>query len=145
MTDRGSGRAKKRLLFVTIGIVVVFGALLSAGLVSGGSAPVTVAQALKEPAGTRVQVSGKVGSVNMSAASGGTFQLLGTQGPPLTVTVDVAPLGTFGTGSEAIVTGAADGKGGVLASNIITKCPSKYSTESSATGAAHPASVTVSP
>ena len=126
-------RAQMRLIGVTAIILIAIVAALY-GLRPSVAAYETVTQIAKggTKAGDRVKVGGAVvaGSWNKQSNpmkftireesdAGGT-------GPTIKVVYSGAAPNTFGDGVVAIVTGQMDGSGVVQASEMITKCPSKY-------------------
>lgn len=126
-------QTKRRLMVVTGIIVVVLVIVLA--VVGGGTAAktISVAEALGgQHDGERVQVSGNV--VDNSFATSGnvlTFEIYdpeGNQGETLKVRYEGAASSTFGNGVTAICTGKLASDGGVelVASELVTKCPSKY-------------------
>lgn len=127
-------KTKRRLVVVT-GVIVVVLAIVLAVVGSGGAAKtVTVADALSGAYdSSRIQVSGNV--VDNSFATEDnvlTFEICdpeGDQSQALRVSYDGAASSTFGNGVTAICTGklvAADGGVELVASELVTKCPSKY-------------------
>ena len=127
-------KTKRRLVVVT-GVIVVVLAIVLAVVGSGGAAKtVTVADALSGAHDSdRVQVSGNV--VDNSFATKDnvlTFEICdpeGDESQTLRVSYDGAASSTFGNGVTAICTGkliSADGGVELVASELVTKCPSKY-------------------
>lgn len=126
-------RARMRLLGVTAIILIVIGAILY-GTRSSAAAYQTVTQIAKGEVevGDRVKVGGAVvtGSWNKesnpmrftireendNAGTGATLKVMYSGTAP----------NTFGDGVVAIVTGTLEKGGVVNASEMITKCPSKY-------------------
>lgn len=126
-------RARMRLLGVTAIILIVIGAILY-GTSSSAATYQTVAQIAKGEVevGDRVKVGGAVvtGSWNKesnpmkftireeedNAGTGATLKVIYSGTAP----------NTFGDGVVAIVTGTLEKNGVVNASEMITKCPSKY-------------------
>jgi cytochrome c-type biogenesis protein CcmE len=126
-------RARMRLLGVTAIILIVIGAILY-GTRSSAAAYQTVTQISKGEVkvGDRVKVGGAVvtGSWNkqsnpMKFTIREENDSAGT-GPTLKVTYSGTAPNTFGDGVVAIVTGTLEKNGVVTASEMITKCPSKY-------------------
>jgi cytochrome c-type biogenesis protein CcmE len=131
-------RARNRLIGVTaIILVLAVGAWLFLSMASGGG---SYAQTVKDIAaggnaklvGTRVQVTGtvvagswdkKTNPMVFSISSDGT-----TSGPQVQVTYDGAAPNTFGNDTVAILTGTVERLGRLKASDMLTKCPSKYQT-----------------
>ena len=132
-------KTKRRLVVVT-GVIVVVLAIVLAVVGSGGAAKtVSVADALSGSYDSdRIQVSGNV--VDNSFATEDnvlTFDIYDPEGDAsqtLRVRYEGAASSTFGNGVTAICTGKLSTSNGVelVASELVTKCPSKYE---SATGA----------
>lgn len=128
-----NAKMKRRLMVVT-GVIVVVLAIVLAVVGSGGAAKtVTVADALSGAYDSdRIQVSGNV--VDNSFATEDnvlTFEIYdpdGDQSQTLRVSYEGAASSTFGNGVTAICTGKLDTSNGVelVASELVTKCPSKY-------------------
>ncbi|MDO4442566.1 MAG: cytochrome c maturation protein CcmE [Slackia sp.] len=126
-------KTKRRLVAVT-GVIVVVLAIVLAVVGSGGAAKtVSVAEALGGSYDSgRVQVSGNV--VDNSFATEDnvlTFDIYDPEGDAsqtLRVRYEGAASSTFGNGVTAICTGRLDTSNGVelVASELVTKCPSKY-------------------
>lgn len=122
---------KKRLAVVSGVIVLVVIVVLA--IVAGGTAArnLTVAQAATgEYAGDKVQVAGNVttGSFTMGVGQV-TFSIYDpddTSGAQLSVRYEGAVSSTFGNEVSAIVTGRMDENGCLQATELVTKCPSKY-------------------
>lgn len=121
--------AKKRLVIVGLVIAMVAVALFAV-LGSGGAATaLSVSEAVSgDYDGKKVQVSGAV--VQDSYTSEGTsavFEIVDDDDPSATleVTYGGAMPATFGNGVTAICTGVVE-DGGLICSELITKCPSKY-------------------
>lgn len=130
-------KAKRRLV-VAGGIVVIAMLVIVAVAGAGGSASsLKIGDVLGGGyEGKKVQVSGSVVADSLSAkGSTAVFQISpepgtdGTKdadtGKKLTVSYDGALPATFGTGVVAICTGTVNG-GELDASELVTKCPSKY-------------------
>lgn len=124
-------KTKRRLVAVTGVIVVVLIVVLA--LVGGSTAAqaITVAQAADgSHAGERVQVSGNV--VENSYQTEGnvlTFALYDPEGDEsvhLQVSFDGGVSSTFGNDITAICTGTIGEDGVLQATELVTKCPSKY-------------------
>lgn len=126
-------KTKRRLVVVT-GVIVVVLAIVLAVVGSGSAAKsISVADAASGAyADQRVQVSGNV--VDNSFATEGnvlTFSIYDPEGDPsdtLRVRYEGAASSTFGNGVTAICTGKLHDNGGLelVASEMVTKCPSKY-------------------
>ncbi|MEF9841838.1 MAG: cytochrome c maturation protein CcmE [Raoultibacter sp.] len=132
-----NSRMKKRLVVVTGVIIMVIVIVLA--VVGGGSAAqtVTVAQAASgDFVEKRVQVSGNV--VENSFKTTGnvlTFDIADPAGDPgviLPISYDGGVAATFGNDVTAICTGKIDKDGVLRASELVTKCPSKYESSSDA-------------
>ena len=126
-------KTKRRLVVVT-GVIVVVLAIVLAVVGSGGAAKtVSVADALSGSYDSdRIQVSGNV--VDNSFATEDnvlTFDIYAPEGDAsqtLRVRYEGAASSTFGNGVTAICTGKLSTSNGVelVASELVTKCPSKY-------------------
>lgn len=126
-------KTKRRLIVVT-GVIVVVLAIVLAVVGSGGAAKtISVADALSGSYDSdRVQVSGNV--VDNSFATEDnvlTFDIYdpeGDESQSLRVRYEGAASSTFGNGVTAICTGRLNTADGVelVASELVTKCPSKY-------------------
>ena len=124
-------KIKKRLVIVTLLIVVVAAVVLTYVGAGGSAKAISVAEAGSgQYVDQRVQVSGTV--VDDSYAnidSRLTFNIYDPQGDPqqtLAVIFEGPVSATFGNGIVAICTGKLDADGVLRASEMITKCPSKY-------------------
>ena len=126
-------KTKRRLIVVT-GVIVVVLAIVLAVVGSGGAAKtISVGDALNGSYDSdRIQVSGNV--VDNSFATEDnvlTFDIYdpeGDESQTLRVRYEGAASSTFGNGVTAICTGRLDTSNGVelVASELVTKCPSKY-------------------
>ena len=137
-------QTKKRLTIVTLVIVAVLAVILA--IVGGGTAAKTISlaeAATGDFADQRVQVSGKV-LPNSYTTTEGSIEFTIYQAPSedeensgsptvetdKSVTLDVVYEGgvaaTFGNDVEAICTGKIGQDGILRASELVTKCPSKY-------------------
>ncbi|MDR2492359.1 MAG: cytochrome c maturation protein CcmE [Coriobacteriales bacterium] len=122
---------RKRLIISTLAIVVILLVVVAFYGASGASRAVTLAQAASgEYLDQRIQVEGTV--VDNSYRMEGTQSVFRIYDPESTTneTLEIRYNGsvatTFGNGIVAICTGNL-GSGGVLfASELVTKCPSKY-------------------
>ena len=126
-----NAKMKKRMIVVSGIIIVVLIVVLA--VVGGGTAAktVTVAEAVENPsAGQKVQVSGNV--VEDSFATNDnvlTFKIYdpdGASSTQLEVRYEGAASSTFGNDVTAICTGKVGEDGVLNASELVTKCPSKY-------------------
>ncbi len=126
-----NAKTKKRLIIVT-GIIIIALAIILAMVGSGSSAKsVSISQAASgDYKNQRVQVSGNV--VENSYQTTGnvlTFKIYDpddSTAPQLTVTYDGGVSATFGNDVTAICTGKMGEDGVLAASELVTKCPSKY-------------------
>lgn len=126
-------QTKRRLVVVT-GVIVVVIAVVLAVIGSGGTArSLTIADAANGTGvGERVQITGNVVDNSYSTEGGVlTFSIYDPAGDPgqtLAVRYEGAASSTFGNGVTAICTGRLTDDGGLLltASELVTKCPSKY-------------------
>ena len=126
-----NARTKKRLGIVTGIIVIVLAVILA--VVGGGQAAknITIEQAIAgEYLDQRIQVSGSVVD-NSYHTEGDVLQFRiydpeGQQDKTLPVSFDGGVAATFGNGVTAICTGKVDQSGVLHASELVTKCPSKY-------------------
>lgn len=126
-------KTKRRLVVVT-GMIVVVLAIVLAVVGSGGAAKtVSVADALSGSYDSdRIQVSGNVVDNSFAAEDNVlTFDIYDPEGDAsqtLRVRYEGAASSTFGNGVTAICTGKLSTSNGVelVASELVTKCPSKY-------------------
>jgi cytochrome c-type biogenesis protein CcmE len=126
-------RARMRLLGVTAIILIVIGAILY-GTRSNAAAYQTVTQISKGEVkvGDRVKVGGAVVTGSWNKQSNPMKFTIREEndnagaGATLKVTYSGTAPNTFGDGVVAIVTGTLEKGGVVNASEMITKCPSKY-------------------
>ena len=124
-------QVKKRLIIVTLLIIIVAAVVLTY-VGSGSSAKtITVAEAKSGSyVNQRIQVSGTVvddSFVNKDSTL--TFSIFDPSGDPkqtLPVVFEGPVSATFGNGIVAICTGKLDDRGILRASEMVTKCPSKY-------------------
>lgn len=126
-----NARMKRRMAVVTGIIVIVLVIVL---VVVGGSTSATTVSVAEATTGQyadqRIQVSGNVVE-NSFATEGGvlTFSIYdpeGDAGQQLPVRYDGGASATFGNDVTAICTGKMGSDGVLLASELVTKCPSKY-------------------
>lgn len=127
-----NAKMKQRLIVVT-GIIVIVAAILLA-VVGGNSAAKTIALAEATDGShmdQRIQVTGNV--VQNSYSTSGNVLTFSIYDPDnadagsLVVKYDGAAASTFGNDVTAICTGKIDSKDGIMyASELVTKCPSKY-------------------
>ena len=125
-------KTKRRLVMVT-GVIVIVMAIVLAVVGAGGAAQtVTVAQAASgDYAGQRVEVTGSVVDDSFSTQDNTlVFSIYDPQaedGATLEVSYQGAASSTFGNDVTAICTGSLDASTGILmATELVTKCPSKY-------------------
>lgn len=125
-------RSAKRRLVVVGGIIVVAMLVIVAIAGSGGAASsLSISDVVSgDYRGKKVQVSGSV--VADSLTSEGSTALFEIQPEDasgqetLTVRYDGALPATFGTGVVAICTGTVESDNTLTATELVTKCPSKY-------------------
>lgn len=125
-------RSAKRRLVVVGGIIVVAMLVIVAIAGSGGAASsLSISDVVSgDYRGKKVQVSGSV--VADSLTSEGSTALFEIQPEDasgqetLTVRYDGALPATFGTGVVAICTGTVESDNTLAATELVTKCPSKY-------------------
>ena len=125
-------RSAKRRLVVVGGIIVVAMLVIVAIAGSGGAASsLSISDVVSDDyRGKKVQVSGSV--VADSLTSEGSTALFEIQPEDasgqetLTVRYDGALPATFGTGVVAICTGTVEPDNTLTATELVTKCPSKY-------------------
>jgi cytochrome c-type biogenesis protein CcmE len=128
-------RARMRLLGVTAIIVIVIAVLVLTIGNKQVSAFSTITEIAKggTKAGDRVKVGGAVVAGSWDKQSSPMKFTIkeetdtGGTGPTLKVVYTGTAPNTFGDGVVAIVTGTLDQNGVVQANEMITKCPSKYS------------------
>ena len=132
-----NAKMKKRMIAVSGVIVIVL--ILVLAFVGGNTAATTmsIAEAAENPqAGQKVQVSGNVVQDSFSTSNDVlTFKIYDPEGDPATqleVRYDGAASSTFGNDVTAICTGKMGADGVLLASELVTKCPSKYENADSA-------------
>ena len=126
-----NAKMKKRMIAVSGVIVIVL--ILVLAFVGGNTAATTmsIAEAAENPqAGQKVQVSGNVVQDSFSTSNDVlTFKIYDPEGDPATqleVRYDGAASSTFGNDVTAICTGKVGEDGVLNASELVTKCPSKY-------------------
>lgn len=121
-------RAKRRLM-VAGGIIVIAMLVIAAIAGSGGAASsLSIDDVLKgDYEGKKVQVSGAVAADSIAGeGTRATFEIEAEDGGArLAVAYEGALPATFGTGVVAICTGTVEG-GALAATEMVTKCPSKY-------------------
>ena len=129
-------RSAKRRLVVVGGIIVVAMLVIVAIAGSGGAASsLSIADVVSgDYRGKKVQVSGSVVADSLtSEGSTALFEIQPEEGSAaasgqetLTVRYDGALPATFGTGVVAICTGTVESDNTLAATELVTKCPSKY-------------------
>ena len=132
-----NAKMKKRMIAVSGVIVIVL--ILVLAFVGGNTAATTmsIAEAAENPqAGQKVQVSGNVVQDSFSTSNDVlTFKIYDPEGDPATqleVRYDGAASSTFGNDVTAICTGKVGADGVLHATELVTKCPSKYENADSA-------------
>lgn len=129
-------RSAKRRLVVVGGIIVVAMLVIVAIAGSGGAASsLSISDVVSgDYRGKKVQVSGSVVADSLaSEGSTALFEIQPEEGSAdasgqetLTVRYDGALPATFGTGVVAICTGTVESDNTLMATGLVTKCPSKY-------------------
>lgn len=129
-------RSAKRRLVVVGGIIVVAMLVIVAIAGSGGAASsLSISDVVSgDYRGKKVQVSGSVVADSLtSEGSIALFEIQPEEGSAdasgqeaLTVRYDGALPATFGTGVVAICTGTVESDNTLTATELVTKCPSKY-------------------
>ena len=129
-------RSAKRRLVVVGGIIVVAMLVIVAIAGSGAAASsLSIADVVSgDYRGKKVQVSGSVVADSLtSEGSTALFEIQPEEGSAavsgqetLTVRYDGALPATFGTGVVAICTGTVESDNTLTATELVTKCPSKY-------------------
>jgi cytochrome c-type biogenesis protein CcmE len=131
-------RARNRLIGVTVIILGIAAAVFFGSGAGTGAYTKTVDEAVNDASlvGTRVKVSGSVIADSWDKKTNPMKFRIRTEGktsgPELSVVYTGAAPNTFGNDTVAIVTGTLEKGGSMKADDMITKCPSKYS---SGTGA----------
>ena len=124
----------KRRLGVVTGLIVIVAIVLLA-VVGGNSAArtVSVAEAIELPGDAKIQVTGNVAENSFDIEGDVlTFQIYDADADPgatqlLDVRYDGGVSATFGNDVTAICTGKKTADGVLNCSELVTKCPSKYS------------------
>jgi cytochrome c-type biogenesis protein CcmE len=136
-------KSRRRLIVGGGLILIIVAVVLALSLGGGGAKVMDVNQALTgAAAGQKIQVTGQV--VKDSYQINGdnlTFRIQEEPSgadaataaePGLLVSYNGGVSNTFGNGVEAICTGKLDDQGTLICSNLVTKCPSKYTSGVSA-------------
>jgi cytochrome c-type biogenesis protein CcmE len=127
-------RARMRLIGVTVIILGIAAAVFFGSGAGTGSYAKSVDEAVNDASlvGQRVRVSGSVVAGSWDKKTNPMrFRIRSegkTSGPELSVIYTGAAPNTFGNDTVAIVTGTLGSGGTIAADDMITKCPSKYST-----------------
>lgn len=126
-----NSRTKKRLGIVTGIIVIVLVVVLAVVGSSGAAKTVSIAQALSgEYTDQKIQVTGSVVQNSYSTSNNTlVFEIYDTQDESagvLPVQFEGAVSATFGNNVSAICTGKILSDGVLHATELVTKCPSKY-------------------
>jgi cytochrome c-type biogenesis protein CcmE len=132
-------RARNRLIGVTAIILIVAAAFIPL-MMSGGAKETSVADLATGGnaalVGTRVKVTGAVVAGSWDKKTNPmVFKIRtegATSGPEVLVTYNGSAPNTFGSDTIAILTGQLDSLGALTASEMVTKCPSKYETSTEA-------------
>ena len=131
-------RARNRLIGVTILILVAAVPILYYLIMSGGSYVQPIADIVGNAklVGQRVKVTGTVVAGSWDKKTNPmVFRIRGegaTGGPEVQVVYNGSAPNTFGNDTVAILTGTVTKAGVIEANEMLTKCPSKYSTKSDA-------------
>jgi cytochrome c-type biogenesis protein CcmE len=126
-----NNKTRKRLVIVTLVIIVVMTVVLAYVGAGGASKTITLAQAVSgDYNNQRVQVSGTVVDNSFKTVESALiftiFDPEGDKAKTIQVVFEGAVSATFGNGIVAICTGKIDDDGVLHASELVTKCPSKY-------------------
>jgi cytochrome c-type biogenesis protein CcmE len=128
-------RARKRLIIATIAIVVAFTVGIVYMVTKQGAYYRQVADLTTQNLdGKNVKVGGKVLAGFTHNATGFHFTIQDLTGKPASVKVDYNGQmpETFGAGVDVVVVGAfSAGTGTISATQLQTKCPSKYKAQES--------------
>lgn len=127
-------RARMRLIGVTAVILIAIAAVVVISGNAGGAYSSTVADVTKDPSlvGKRVKVGGAVVPASWDKQSNPMRFVIKDEkdtagdGPTVKVVYTGGVPSTFGDGVVAIVTGELTADGTINATEMITKCPSKY-------------------
>jgi cytochrome c-type biogenesis protein CcmE len=128
-------RAKTRLIGVTAIILLAVVALLASGVFGGNTAYYRTVPEIasdSELVGERIKVGGTVVAGSWDQKQNPMTFVIRDEadsqevGPELTVVYSGAVPATFGDGVTAIITGELAEDGTISATEMITKCPSKY-------------------
>ena len=131
-------RARNRLIGVTVIILLVAIPVLYTLMMSGGSYVQTVNDVAANTTlvGSRVKVTGTVVAGSWDKKTNPmVFRIRGegaTSGPEINVIYNGSAPNTFGSDTVTILTGTVTKAGTIEANEMLTKCPSKYSTKSDA-------------
>jgi cytochrome c-type biogenesis protein CcmE len=131
-------RARNRLIGVTVLILLVAIPVLYSVMMTGGSYVQTVKDVAGNASlvGTRVKVTGTVVAGSWDKKTNPmVFRIRGegaTSGPEIQVVYNGSAPNTFGNDTVTILTGTVTKAGTIEANEMLTKCPSKYSTKSDA-------------
>lgn len=135
-------KSMKRRLAVVTGVVVIV-AIVALAIIGGASAAknVTVAEAASgDYLDKKIQVSGTVVDDSYELSSQGlSFSIFDPEGDAsvnVPIVYDGAVSATFGNGITAIATGRIGSDGILRATELVTKCPSKYESRTDALGVA---------
>ena len=126
-----NNKTKKRLIISTLAIVIIVVAMVAFAGAQGASRSVSLTQAVSgEFNEQRIQVEGTVLDDSFKTVGTTTTFLLYDptigSGTTLAVSYTGGLSATFGGGIVAICTGRLDDTGMLVATEMVTKCPSKY-------------------
>ncbi len=126
-----NSKTKRRLIVVT-GIIIIVAALVLAFVGSNSSArTISIAEAATgNYVDQRVQVTGNVVdnsyTINGNTLTFSIYDPDDSSAGQMVVDYDGSASSTFGNGVTAISTGRMNADGHLVASELVTKCPSKY-------------------
>jgi cytochrome c-type biogenesis protein CcmE len=123
-------KGKQRLVIVTVILLIAVGYLVFTTL-PGAAYMRTIKQVQDDPkyVGTTVRVAGLVVKDSI-VQKGTTYRFdIADKGREMTVVYGKNMPSTFGAGIQVIANGTLKSKGELEASEIVTKCPSKYSSK----------------
>ena len=133
-----NNRARNRLIGVTAIIIVIAAAVFASGAVGNSAYSKSVKEIASDKTlvDKRVRVTGTVVAGSWDKKTNPmVFKLReegATGGPEIKVVYSGAAPNTFGNDTVAILTGTVTKAGVIEANEMLTKCPSKYSTKSDA-------------
>ncbi|MDI6823021.1 MAG: cytochrome c maturation protein CcmE [Bacillota bacterium] len=119
---------RRRLLWASLLVIVAVGYLAYTGWQGAALYYLTPAEAREKVlSGRTFRVAGNVGPDVAWDPGARVLRFQVTDGKvAVPVLYRGAPPDNFGPGQQVVVEGAGDGQGGLVASRLIMKCPSKY-------------------